>query len=82
MEQILDRHVLIPTSTGPRVDSHEHGPVRKRFLNPFSRRSDVIGDVLILTCMNRDSHEQINVIGGVLVPASVACDSRGQSQMI
>ena len=81
-EQILDRHVLIPMSTGPRVDSHEHGPVRERFLNPFSRRSNVIGDVLIPTSMDRDPREQINVIGGVLVPASVAGDSREQSEMI
>ena len=73
---------VTPHPGSPRVDSHEHGPVRERFLNPFSRRSNVIGDVLIPTSMGRNPREQINVIGGVLVPASVACDSREQSKMI
>ena len=56
--------------------------IGERFSNPFSRRSIVIGDVLITASMDRDSREQSDVIGGVLTPASMDLDSREQNETI
>ena len=54
----------------------------ERFSNPFGRRSNVIGDVLIPASMDRDSREHSDVIGGVLIAASMDRNSRKQSEII
>ena len=54
----------------------------ERFFNPFGRRSNVTGGVLIPACMDRDSREQSNVIADVLIPTCVDRDSAEQSETI